>query len=139
MSVAHSAGVSFGLDEVRLFLHVLGATIWVGGQLVLAALVPVLRTAYPGAAAAAARRFRVVAWPAFALLVATGVWNVVAVGAEDSAYRAVLSAKLVVVAASGASAYVHERARTPRSLAITGALTGATALVALLLGVVLAG
>ena len=27
-------------DTVRLFLHVLAATIWVGGQLVLAALVP---------------------------------------------------------------------------------------------------
>ena len=26
------------LETVRLFLHVLGATIWVGGQLVLAAL-----------------------------------------------------------------------------------------------------
>jgi len=30
-------------DTVRLFLHVLAATIWVGGQLVLAALIPVLR------------------------------------------------------------------------------------------------
>jgi len=30
-------------DIIRLFLHVLAATIWVGGQLVLAALVPVLR------------------------------------------------------------------------------------------------
>jgi putative copper export protein len=30
-------------DTVRLFLHVLAATVWVGGQLTLAALVPVLR------------------------------------------------------------------------------------------------
>ena len=32
-------------DTIRLFLHVLAATIWVGGQLVLAALAPVLRRA----------------------------------------------------------------------------------------------
>ena len=30
-------------DTIRLFLHVLAATIWVGGQLTLAALVPVTR------------------------------------------------------------------------------------------------
>ena len=30
-------------DTIRLFLHVLAATVWVGGQLTLAALVPVLR------------------------------------------------------------------------------------------------
>jgi hypothetical protein len=33
--------VSWG--TIRLFLHVLAATVWVGGQLTLAALVPVLR------------------------------------------------------------------------------------------------
>ena len=31
--------IALGWDSTRLFLHVLGATIWVGGQLVLAALV----------------------------------------------------------------------------------------------------
>jgi len=30
-------------DTIRLFLHVLAATVWVGGQITLAALVPVLR------------------------------------------------------------------------------------------------
>jgi len=57
-------------DTIRLFLHVLAATIWVGGQLVLAALVPVLRKG--GVATEAARRFNQVAWVAFAVLVATG-------------------------------------------------------------------
>jgi hypothetical protein len=41
-------------DTIRLFLHVLAATIWVGGQLVLAALVPILRKG--GVAIEAARR-----------------------------------------------------------------------------------
>lgn len=32
-----------GWDTVRMFVHVLAATVWVGGQLTLAALVPALR------------------------------------------------------------------------------------------------
>src|ERR1022692_1411034 len=51
-------------DTVRLFLHVLDATVWVGGQLTLAVLVPVLRTQGPDAPRRAARRFNLVAWPA---------------------------------------------------------------------------
>lgn len=46
---------------VRLFLHVLAATIWVGGQLTLAALVPALRGLGAGITATAARRFNQVA------------------------------------------------------------------------------
>jgi putative copper export protein len=55
-------GVSW--DTIRLFLHVAAATIWVGGQLTLAALVPVLRRAGATIPAAAARRFSQLAWPA---------------------------------------------------------------------------
>ena len=68
------------LETVRLFLHVLAATVWVGGQLVLAALVPALRSAGPGVPRTAARAFNRVAWPAFGVLVATGIWNIVAEG-----------------------------------------------------------
>jgi uncharacterized membrane protein len=35
--------LSVSWDTIRLFLHVLAATVWVGGQLTLAAVVPVLR------------------------------------------------------------------------------------------------
>src|ERR1039458_10200042 len=61
-------------DTVRLFLHVLAATIWVGGQLTLAALVPVLRIRDAGLPKIAARTFNRIAWPAFGVLVVTGVW-----------------------------------------------------------------
>jgi hypothetical protein len=56
-------------DTVRLFLHVLAATIWVGGQLVLAALVPALRRFGAEVPRAAASRFNQVAWAAFAVLI----------------------------------------------------------------------
>lgn len=127
------------LDTLRLFLHVLGATIWVGGQLVLAALVPALRVAGADVPRSAARAFNRIAWPAFGLLVLTGIWNIAAVGDQGPAYRTTLTAKLVVVAASGVTAFLHARATTRRGMAVYGALTGLTALGALLLGVILAG
>ena len=65
-------------DTLRLFLHVLAATVWVGGQLTLAALVPTLRRLGTDMPKAAARQFNRVAWPAFGVLIVTGVWNVVA-------------------------------------------------------------
>jgi uncharacterized membrane protein len=55
---------SLDWETVRLFLHVLAATIWVGGQLTLAALVPALRGTAEGVTRVAARAFNRVAWPA---------------------------------------------------------------------------
>ena len=95
---------------MRLFLHVLGATIWVGGQIALAGVVPVVRRVGGlETARAVARRFQLIAWPAFALLVATGVWNLYAVhvGDQSNRYLATLTAKLVLVAVSGLGAAAH--------------------------------
>jgi len=127
-------------DTVRLFLHVLAATVWVGGQLTLAALVPVLRSAGAEVPRVAARRFNQVAWPAFGVLLATGAWNVVAESDKISgAYQTTLIIKLVLVAVSGLSAYLHTRARSTAGLAVFGALTALSALAALFVGVQLAG
>jgi putative copper export protein len=70
--------LTVGWDTIRVFLHVLAATIWVGGQLTLAALVPPLRALGRELTTVAARAFNRVAWPAFGVLVVTGVWNVLA-------------------------------------------------------------
>ncbi len=125
-------------DTVRLFLHVLAATVWVGGQLTLAALVPALRRVRPDAPRTAARRFNLVAWPAYGVLIVTGAWNIAAVSPMTASYRATLIAKLAVVAASGITAVLHARSKTTAGLAVWGALTGLTALGALFLGVLLA-
>ena len=127
-------------DTVRLFLHVLAATVWVGGQLTLAALVPALRRFGPEVTRSAARRFNQVAWPAFAVLVITGGWNIIAVrGQLTGSYRATLIVKLAVVAVSGIAAALHARARSPAGRAVLGALTAVSALAALFLGILLAG
>ena len=127
-------------DTVRLFLHVLAATVWVGGQITLAALVPTLRGLGAELPKAAANRFNQVAWPMFWLLVATGVWNVLAERDKvTGSYRTTLVVKLVVVAVSGLSAFLHARARSRTQMAVYGALTGVSALGALFVGILLAG
>ena len=132
--------LSVNWDTIRLFLHVLAATVWVGGQITLAALVPVLRRAGTDIPRAAARRFNQVAWPAFGVLVITGIWNVVAVRSQiTGSYETTLVVKLIVVIISGVAAALHARARSPAGLAVFGAVTGISALAALFLGIVLAG
>ena len=127
-------------DTVRLFLHVLAATVWVGGQIALAALVPALRRLGAGIPRAAARRFDQVAWPAFAVLVVTGLWNVIAVRSQiTGSYETTLVGKLVVAGISGVTAALHARACSAAGLAVFGALTGLSALAALFLGILLAG
>ncbi|HWB67361.1 MAG TPA: hypothetical protein VG708_11105 [Mycobacteriales bacterium] len=127
-------------DTIRLFLHVLGATVWVGGQITLAALVPVLRAAGVDVPKSVARQFARIAWPAFALLIGTGVWNIVATNdryQHDADYRHTVTLKLVVVALSGLSAYLHQRATSRGQMAVFGAATGLFALGALFVGLML--
>ena len=132
--------LSVSWDTIRLFLHVLAATIWVGGQITLVALVPVLRRLGAEIPRAAANRFNQVAWPAFVVLVVTGIWNIAAVHAQiHGSYETTLVVKLIVVVISGVTAALHARARNPRWIAVFGALTGLSALAALVLGVLLAG
>jgi putative copper export protein len=131
--------MTIDVETLRLFLHVLAATVWVGGQLTLAALVPALRAAGAEVPKAAARAFNRVAWPAFAVLVVTGVWNVVASSDDSAAYQRTLMVKYVLVLLSGVTAVLHARAASRRGMAVFGALTGLTALGALFVGIVLAG
>jgi putative copper export protein len=129
---------------IRLFLHILAATVWVGGQITLVALVPAVRRAGgPELTRATARRFQMVAWPAFALLLVTGVWNLTAVhvGDQSSAYLTTLFVKLVLVGISGAGALAHlllQRTR-PALGGVAAAIGLLAALGATFLGVLLAG
>jgi putative copper export protein len=126
-------------DTWRLFLHVLAATVWVGGQMTLGALVPVLRKVSDDAPGLVARQFNRIAWPAFAVLVATGIWNVfeVDIGKQTTEYQVTFFLKLVVVATSGVAAWVHVNAKTRVVLAVGGAVTGLAALGSLFLGILL--
>ena len=75
--------VPFDLQLIRLVVHVLAATIWVGGQFVLAGLLPTLRGLGDDATAKVARAFNRLAWPAYVVLLGTGIWNLFEVNFSD--------------------------------------------------------
>ena len=127
--------------HLRLFLHVLAACVWVGGQITLAGLVPVLRPFGPDATRAAARRFNVVAWSSMAVLLVTGIWNLTAVHMSDQSHewKVTLVVKLIAVAVTAVGAAVHIAGKSKAALAVGGALSSLGAVAALFLGVVLHG
>jgi putative copper export protein len=125
---------------IRLFLHVLAATVWVGGQLTLAGLVPGLRAISPDAPRTVARRFAMLAWPAYAVLVLTGIWNIWAVNPTwSTAYGVTLFVKLLVVALAGIGAFLHTMSRSRIGLAVWGAVGSLSSIAALFLGILLHG
>lgn len=126
-------------DTIRLFLHVLSASVWVGGQIVLGAIVPSLRRTHPDATKTVARAFARVAWPAFAIVILTGFWNVAEVNVSDTTteYQITLFLKIALAITSGAAAAVHQIGRSKAALAIGGALGLLAALAAMFLGYLL--
>jgi putative copper export protein len=127
--------LAINVDVIRLTLHILAATIWVGGMIVLAGLTGPLRRAAPAALAPAGRAFAWVAWPAFAVLIVTGIWNLVAGGTVSNAYQATLMVKLLLVVLSGLGAALHTFAKNPTLKGIWGTVALVGALGAVLLGV----
>jgi putative copper export protein len=127
------------LDTLRLFLHLLAATVWVGGQLALASVVPSLRRAAPESTKVAARAFNRIAWPAYAVLVLTGMWNIaeVDVTAASTQYQVTLMVKVTVAILAGAAAAVHAAGQSRVALAVGGAAGALFSLGAVYLGVLL--
>ena len=114
------------VGSVRLFLHVTSATVWVGEvQLVraLGARAPRARSRTPrgGLQPGAYNR---VAWPAYWVLVATGIWNIAAEQAEAPKGWETCTLKVALVALSGVSAFLHARPGSTTGLAVWGALSG---------------
>lgn len=140
--------LSPSIDTIRLFIHLLAASVWVGGQFVLAGVVPGLRAvdaarddpAAPEKAAtkAGANGFARVAWPAFGIAFATGIWNILAIeGSSSLAYNITLGFKLVLVVAAGGSAFVHSQTSSRSVLAATGAIGAIASVAVLFFGVLL--
>jgi putative copper export protein len=134
------ADLAPAVDAVRLSLHILAATVWVGGQITLAGLVPTARRLGEDAPRQVARAFARLSWPAYGVLVATGVWNVFAIRkGQPHAWQVVLGLKIFVALLAGLAAWRHAAASSRRGLAGWGAVAGVSSVTAVVLGVFLAG
>ena len=141
IAAAADQGLAPALDGFRLTLHVLAATVWVGGMFTVAGLLPTLRSLGEDAPRQVARAFARIQWPAYAVLVITGFWNLAVVkpSTQSHAWNAVLGVKILFVALAGIGVFAHQRSSTKRGLAIWGAVAAVSSVVALALGVFLAG
>ncbi len=127
------------LDSFRLFLHVLAASVWVGGQIVVAGIVPALRRTHPESTKTVARAFGRVAWISFGLLFASGLWNLLEVDILDAdwQYSATVMTHVATAILAGAAAVVHTLGRSKLALALGGALGLLFSLGSLFIGVLL--
>jgi putative copper export protein len=116
--------------DVVFYLHLLGATVWIGGLIVVAALVPAVRkvTTDREVIRAVARRFGVVSWIALGTLVLSGAWM-----AADRVWGTVLSTKVSLVLVSAILAGWHTMAARKQSPALRGAIQGVILILALLI------
>ncbi|MHB8488649.1 MAG: CopD family protein [Candidatus Dormibacteria bacterium] len=136
-----------------LWVHIVAACIWIGGQVTVAVLIPLLRDQRE-LARRVGRRYQAVAWPAFAVLIVTGVVNAGNAGLRwsqllDSPAGRTLVVKLGLVALSGLTAGVHAVLQAPRrgnasggsavGSAVLGSISLGAALLAALYGVAIAG
>ena len=126
-------------DSIRLFLHVLAASVWVGGQIVLGGLVPKLRQVAPDSLKVAANAFARIAWPAFAVVVVTGMWNIldITVGDMTSEYQITMFVHVLLAMAAAMFVVIHSIGQTKLALALGGALGLLTSLGAMFVGILL--
>lgn len=136
-----TASLAPALDTVRLTLHVLAAAVWVGGQIVMTGLVGPARGLGGDATKTLARAFARMAWPAYFVLILTGIWNISAVHASTatSAWKTVLTAKIIIVLIAGIGVFLHQRATSRAQLALWGSVGGLASVAALVMGILLAG
>ena len=127
------------LSTLRLFLHVLGAAVWVGGQVVLAGMVPQVRKQSPAALKAITHGFARLAIPGLFLVFVTGIWSMFEIDFSDrgAEFQGTVMVKVLLAVLSGLFAAVHIRGTSKLAIAVGGALGLLTALAALFLGILL--
>jgi len=128
---------NLGADQLRVILHILGVTVWLGGQIVMLGLLPTLRKLGGDVPKQVAAAFGRVSWPAFGLVVVTGIWNILAIdlGNVSTGYNMAFGIKMLLVVATGVAAFVHQNTDKASIRGMTGALGFVAAVAAFVLGI----
>ena len=124
------------LDDIVRWLHLIAASVWVGGLITLGALVAAVRRteADRSVLQAMARQFGRLSWSAMAVAVATGVVQLSRSNvslSSDTDYAVALFVKLTLVGLAAGLALFHQLTAKQSSPAVRGAIQGLILLVSL--------
>lgn len=128
------------LDSLRSYLHILAVCVWLGGQVVLAGVVPKMRKTNPEALSTLAKGYASVAWPAMILIVFTGAWGLAEIDTsnESSAYMVTFGIKMLLVASAIIATLIHSNGTSKLAKGLGGAIGLLATLLAAYCGVLLA-
>ena len=128
------------LNSLRTFLHILGVCVWLGGQIVLAGVVPKLRKSNPEALPNIAKGYAAIAWPAMVLIVFTGAWGLADTNtsSQTSDYMITFGIKMLLVASAVIATLIHSNGTSQLAKGLGGAIGLLATLFAAYCGVLLA-
>jgi putative copper export protein len=128
------------LNSLRTYLHILAVCVWLGGQVVLAGVVPKLRKTNPEALTNIAKGYASIAWPAMILIVFTGAWGLADTDTSNQSteYMVTFGIKMLLVAATVIATLIHSNGTSKLAKALGGAIGLLATLFAAYCGVLLA-
>jgi putative copper export protein len=114
--------------------------VWLGGQVVLAGVVPKLRKTNPDALTNIAKGYASIAWPAMILIVFTGAWGLAAVNVANKSteYMVTFGIKMLLVASAVIATLIHSYGTSKLAKGLGGAIGLLATLFAAYCGVLLA-
>ena len=128
------------LNSLRTYLHILAVCVWLGGQVVLAGVVPKLRKSNPEALPNIAKGYAAIAWPAMILIIFTGAWGLAATDTanQTTEYTVTLGVKMLLVAGAVIATLIHSNGTSKIAKGLGGAIGLLATLFAAYCGVLLA-
>ena len=128
------------LNSLRTYLHILAVCVWLGGQVVLAGVVPKLRKSNPEALPNIAKGYAAIAWPAMILIVFTGAWGLAATDTanQTTEYTVTLGITMLLVAGAVIATLIHSNGTSKLAKGLGGAIGLLATLFAAYCGVLLA-